>query len=213
MKKKSFSNLNSLRKFNFSFAGCLGFTLVEMLVVLVLVSLISILLLDGFIYILHLRSRFLDQLDDSQTGILQEYWFRSTIAGIITDYEDGKHIFQGKSKELSGLTLAALDMKAGVPTSFAWQLQYADGITTLRYQNSQGDYWEVAKWSGDSGGFQYMSVDGQWYEQWPPLLGSPALQIPQIILFQGQRRQMTINWLVKLSDSNYTRYDYRLYEN
>jgi general secretion pathway protein J len=205
--------MNPLKKFNFPISGCHGFTLVEMLVVLVLTSLIGMLLLEGLIYTLHLRSRFLEQLDDSQTGILQEYWFRSTIAGIITDYEDGEHIFQGQSRELSGLTLAALDMKAGIPTSFAWQLQYADGITTLRYQNSQGDYWEVAKWSGDSGGFQYMSRDGEWHKQWPPQLGEPALQIPQVILFQGQRRQMAINWLVKLSDLNYTRYDYRLYEN
>lgn len=184
-----------------------------MLVVLVLISLISMLLLEGFIYVLHLRSRFLDQLDDSQTGILQEHWFRSTIAGIVTDYENGEQIFQGQSRELSGLTLAALDMKAGIPASFAWQLQYTDGITTLRYRNSQGNYWEVAKWSGDSGGFQYMSIDGEWHKQWPPQFGLKTFQIPKIIFFQGQRRQLAINWLVKLSDLNYTRYDYRLYDN
>lgn len=189
-----------------------GFTLLEMLVVLVLVGLISMLLLESFTYILHLRSRFLEQLDDSQRGILQEYWFRSTLAGIITDYEDGQSIFQGQPRELSGLTLAALDMQVGIPTSFAWQLQYTDGITTLRYQNSQGDYWEVAKWSGDSGEFQYMSMEGEWHKQWPPQFGLKALQIPKMILFQGQRRQLPINWLVKLSDANYTRYDYRLYE-
>jgi len=189
-----------------------GFTLLEMLVVLVIVSLISTVLLEGFSYVLHLRSGFLVQLENGQKGVIQEHWFRSSIAGIVTDYQEGEDIFKGKERELSGLTLAALDSIAGAPTSFAWQLQYTDGTTRLNYQNSQGEIWEVAHWFGDEGYFQYRAVNGDWHNQWPPQLGLKTAQIPRLIVLHGKRRQTPFAWIVKLAEDDQTRIDYRLYE-
>lgn len=186
-----------------------GFTLLEMLVVLVIVGLISILLLQGFTHVLQLRSGFLAELEDSQQGALQEYWFRSATAAIVTDYHEGKHIFNGEDRQFSGLTLAALDKMTGIPTAFAWQLQYADGVTTLLYQNSQGEKWEIAHWIGDFGHFRYMAIDGQWHGQWPPTFGLEPPQIPRAILLLGQRRQTPFSWIIKLTDRNDDRYDYR----
>ena len=116
-----------------------GFTLLEMLVVLVLVGLLSTLLLQGFFYILHLRTGLLVQLSDLQYGSLQEYWFRSTTAATVADYGDGKSIFRGNEHEFSGLTIAPSEASIGVLASYAWQLQYNGGMTTLRYRKGDGD--------------------------------------------------------------------------
>jgi general secretion pathway protein J len=183
-----------------------GFTLLEMLVVLVLIGLMSTLLLQGFAYVLYLRSHFLVQLEDSQQGALKEYWFRSTVAGIVTDYQDGEHLFKGEPRQFSGLTIATLDNMAGVPTSFTWQLEYSAGITKLNYQTSQGEVWEVARWNGDHGTFSYMAVDGKWSDRWPPPFGTAPPQIPRMIALQGQRRQTPFTWLVKLAEHDYGRW-------
>jgi general secretion pathway protein J len=187
-----------------------GFTLLEMLVVLVLVGFITTLLLQGFAYVLHLRSRFLIQLGDVQQATLQEHWFRSTTAAIVTDYKQGEFIFQGKAHQFSGLTLSALDATLGVPTPFTWQLDYSEGMMVLRYQNSQGEKWEVADWFGDEGYFRYMTKDGKWHNQWPPQFGNNTAQIPRLILLYGKRRQTPITWIVKLAEHDATRIDYRL---
>ncbi len=189
-----------------------GFTLLEMLVVLILVAFISTLILQGFSFIFQLRSRFLLQLDDLQQGTIQEHWFRSSTAAIVTDYHDGEHIFKGEERELSGLTLVALDAMIGIPTSFAWQLKYEEGNMVLWYKNAKGEYWEVARWINDEGYFRYMAKNGEWYTQWPPKFGANQPQIPRAIFLFGKQRQTSITWIVNLTDHNITRRDHRLYE-
>lgn len=188
-----------------------GFTLLEMLVVLIMIGLITVLLLQGAAYVFQLRSRLLIHLNDLQQGAIQEFWFRSTTAAIVTDYNDGKHIFRGDEHEFSGLTLAALDMTIGAPTAFAWQLQSSNGVMVLRYQNSRNEYWEVSRWTGDpdQSYFRYMAKDGEWHTQWPPQFGLEPPQIPRLIRLQGQRRQTPITWIVKLAEYDTTRLDYR----
>lgn len=187
-----------------------GFTLLEMLVVLVLVSLISTLLLQSLSYILQLRSRLLVHLDDLQYGAVQEAWFRSTTAGIITDYYDGKNIFQGTEREFSGLTLNPLEANTGALSPFAWQLQSEGGKTVLRYRKSDGEYWEVASWSGERGTFRYMDTQGKWYTQWPPpFFSQTPPQIPNFILLEAHRRQTAMTWMVQLTDRDIARFDNR----
>ncbi len=187
-----------------------GFTLLEMLVVLILVAFISTLILQGFAFIFQLRSRFLLQFDDLQQGAVQEHWFRSSTMAIVTDYLEGEHIFKGEEREFSGLTLAALDAMIGVPTPFAWQLKYKEGNMVLSYKNAKDEYWEVAHWLNDAGYFRYMAKNGEWYEQWPPKFGVNQSQIPRAIFLFGQRRQTPVTWIVNLTDYDVTRRDHRL---
>lgn len=186
-----------------------GFTLLEMLVVLVLVSLISVLMLQGLAYTLQLRTRFLVVLDDLQTGLLQAYWFRSTTEGLITDYKDGKNVFQGTAETFSGLTLAALDGLPGVPLPFAWEIQQIGEETRLIYRNQHQEVWEIGHWFGVEGEFQYRAGDGKWYTEWPPKFGLEPPQLPSMIVFNGKRRQTPITWIVKLVDFNKGRVDVR----
>jgi general secretion pathway protein J len=186
-----------------------GFTLLEMLVVLVLVTLISTLLLEGVSYVLHLRSGFLTQLEESQKGTLQEHWFRSSVSAIITAYrKDEKNVFKGEKRQFNGLTIAPLDNVTGIPSSFAWQLKYDDGVTTLYYQNSQEESWEIAHWLGIEGHFLYRARDGEWHKKWPPF-GLKMAQIPSVILLFGHRRQAEFTWIVKLSEHDNERIDTR----
>lgn len=189
-----------------------GFTLLEVLVVLVIIGLLSTLLLEGFSFVLDLRFRLLTQLQDVQQSALQEYGFRSSTAALVPDYHNGKHLFQGNAHELSGLTLAPLEASIGEVLPFAWQIQHQEGMTTLRYRKSDGDYWEVAHWPGEEGRFLYQDEAGKWYPQWPPqsFTATSPPQLPSLILLQGQRRQTPMTWIVSLTDNNITVSDMRL---
>lgn len=185
-----------------------GFTLLEMLVVLVLVSVTSTLIFQGFSYVLHLRTHFLTALDDFQGGMLQAHWFHSSTAGLVTDYREGEHIFKGDAQSFSGLTLSALDNIPGVPTPFGWQIEQIGEISLLRYDNGQGEYWEIHRWLGE-GYFRYVDNEGESHPQWPPSFGLEPPQLPAIIIFNGKRRQTPLTWVVKLVDYNETRIDFR----
>lgn len=192
------------------FTRLTGFTLLEMLVVLIFISLISTLLFQGMTYVFYLRSQFLVQFHQFQQGFMQEYWFRSSTEGVIADYEESKHLFKGNQKEFSGLTLAALDALPGTPFPFAWQLKSGEGLTTLRYKNGQDEFWEISRWSGEAGNFSYMDEKGDWHRQWPPVVGKNPPQIPRWIRLEGQYGQIPFTWIVKLADDDQTKIDFRL---
>lgn len=179
-----------------------GFTLLEMLVVLMLVSLITTLLFQGFSYVLVLRSQFVNQLDDLHRGALQEHWFRTTTAALMPGPEDSEAVFKGDDLGFSGLTIAALHENAGIPARIQWRLFSANNETELRYYpvREESDYWLVMAWFGERGGFRYLSAEGTWYEQWPPAgIGENSTeQLPQAILFMGKRRLDVLTWVVSI---------------
>ncbi len=172
-----------------------GFTLLEMLVVLVLVALISTLLLEGISHVLLLRERLL--------GV------RSSVAGLLPDYPTAQsnllfqarspQVFEGQSDALSGLTLAALDANGGVPTRFSWRLLRANQ-----------EYWAVMGWPGEQGEFRYQDKAGKWHEQWPPALGLEPPQLPSAVLLTGLRQQQAFTWLVPILGREAAALDYRL---
>jgi general secretion pathway protein J len=216
-----------------------GFTLLEMLVVLVITALISTLLIQGLGQALALREGFSAYVDDLEHGTLRETWFRHSVQGLIPDYPPTVHtnffqaatpfVFKGNSLEFSGLTLAALDADNGVPMPFAWLLVREDETTLLHYRNSRGEVWEVWRWHGDSGTFVYIDRDGKHHPQWPPAGnfndfpdipglsqlplfggGESAPQLPRAIMLYGQGRQRPFVWFGAIAGRDTPPLDYRL---
>ncbi|MEY3220943.1 MAG: hypothetical protein RIT27_2300 [Pseudomonadota bacterium] len=203
-----------------------GFTLLEVLVVLVLLSLISALAFEILGQTASLRGQFLETLDELQQGVIREHWFRSSVSALISDYppEEGVGVvfqtrksqtFQGKETEFSGLTLSALDNDIGIPTAFGWQLVFENNETILRYKNSEEQWWEVMRWIGNEGFFSYQAKDGSWHKTFPlpetkapnnldeisamiMALEKPA-QLPRTILLQVKKNNEPFMWMVRIS--------------
>jgi len=179
-----------------------GFTLLETLVVLVLVSLISVLLMQGLGFVMQLRTHFVEQIDDLQQGALQEHWFRSSTSSLFPASKTSPYLFHGKPKVLTGLTMAAINQDIGVPTPFKWALQTEQDRTILYYYpdliKQPNLKWQVMDWYGHEGKFQYLSTTGRWFNQWPPDKFEQIPQLPEAILFTAKRRQHTLQWLVNI---------------
>lgn len=155
-----------------------GFTLLEMLVVLVLFSLTGTLLMQGYTQLLQLRSRFMEQLKQQQVTTLQRHWLHSVIAGAFPDRPNGAHIFNADRKRLQGLTIGALDANAGAPYPFELVLESGNAETALRYKTGAGAVWTLAVWPQPQITFGYQDHTGQWHSTWPPKTPQSTDQLP-----------------------------------
>lgn len=165
-----------------------GFTLVEILVVLVIVGLVSSILLQALDQVYRLQGRFGWQLAQSQQGAMYADWFRQVVQGLQTDYPDGKEKFKGDETQFEGVTTSPLSTNYGAPTMIALSLQFdrAENLTRLRYTERDRKT-ELYAWRGKKAGrFIYIDQTGERHENWPPPFGVWP-QLPNTILLQSQR--------------------------
>ena len=167
-----------------------GFTLVEVLITLVLLSMVAAIVFGSLGQVLNARARLRPYLDQSEQTALVAAWFRQTVQALITDYDTGKNGFAASANAFSGLTASPLLGPAGTPTAFAWALSYnaALDLTVLEYREKPRDAIEIARWSGKDAVFSYYGQDQEWRRVWPPTdlsTSTTAMQLPQLVRLGG----------------------------
>ena len=102
-----------------------GFTLLEALVTLVVVSLIITLLMQALSQSLDLRARLLRHEDQTRVAGLQAQWFRDTVGSALPDLADALGAMKGNR---DGFELVTPQPLAGPGLErIRWQLQPVDG--------------------------------------------------------------------------------------
>lgn len=172
-----------------------GFTLVEVLVVLVITSLVSALLFQALAQIYRVQGRFGDQLAQSQGGAMRADWYRQLLQGLQADYADGKQKFTGASDHLAGLTATTPRVAGGAAEWIELRLVPSDTSSQggdVRMKTSLGEV-VLLTWSGQGRAeFSYLDANGAEHPQWPALLRASVLaadastqqQIPAAILLK-----------------------------
>jgi len=170
-----------------------GFTLMEMLVVMLLTAMITGVLLQGLQQVMQLQQRFGAELYNTQQGAMLKHWFRRSINGVLADYVDGSHPFRGEETRMSGLTLASLTAEEGLLLPFVWRLRFdpQQALTQLTYGEDATQV--ILAWPGKSGRFRYFDDKGEGHETWPPPLGKWP-QLPSAIKLEyesaGERQSI-----------------------
>jgi prepilin-type N-terminal cleavage/methylation domain-containing protein len=168
-----------------------GFTLVEVLVVLVIGALVSALLFQMLAQTYRLRSRFAEQLGQSQNGRMREDWLRQALRGLESLAQDAPSRFAGRSTSLQGLTSAPIGPRGAslrdfrlewAPRASGWELRYSDG-------EAPWPLWTAG--AAGRPGLRYIDDQGGEHEQWPPP-GSPAAR--QIAGFSATPVQSVPEW-------------------
>ena len=161
-----------------------GFTLIEVLVVLILVGMTSGILFQAMQRAFGLQARFGSELFKAQQGQMATDWYRQTAQGLLPDYPGGNSFFHGDATGLAGLSSNPLDEDYGAPTRIAWKLQpNADTDTTdLVYSDAQHTT-TVLSWRRSKARFVYLDNQLTPHEQWPPPLGL-FVQLPAQIELQ-----------------------------
>lgn len=147
-----------------------GFTLLEVIVVLVITSLITTILMQGLSVVLGAKLRFSDVLSGIEERGLQHSIMTSPLKGLIPDYEAGADTFAGNEQRLRGLTLTPLQGLNGAPTSIALSIDYnvSSNFTELTYFEKSYEPLTIAQWPGNIGDFSYRGRTGDWETNWPP---------------------------------------------
>lgn len=155
---------------------CRGFTLLEVLVVLVIVSLAMGLLLQGLHHTLRLQERFSQEMFNGRTAAMQSSWYREVVNGLMPDHAQGKNRFKGERQRFEGLTVSPLLGDPGSPVAFALELRSdpRSKQSSLNYVAGD-DSVEIMSWTGEAE-FVYFDDKGEPHDAWPPFLG----QWPQL---------------------------------
>lgn len=160
-----------------------GFTLLEVLVVLVITGLISAMLIQGLSVMLNVRNSIASNILDLRSIILNRNIILQPLAGIIPDYVDRPHVFRGSRETMQGLTIRSIDQQNGVPRPFRlfFQRDGASGLSALVFQTEGLQPHVLGVWEGPGGSFAYRDVTGAWQENWPPPNDNVAPQTPWLI--------------------------------
>lgn len=165
-----------------------GFTLVEILVVLVITGFIVTILMQGLHQVFRLQTHFGHEIYHTQQGAMYADWYRQSINSLMPDHDDGKHKFRGEPRHMSGLTLSPLDQESGALAPFAWRLEFdpRNGQSGLYYGEADTGKpsWPVLSWPGNSGRFIYLDTENAMHDSWPPFLGKWP-QLPSAIYLES----------------------------
>lgn len=149
-----------------------GFTLIEVLVVLILLALVSGILFQALERAYRLQNRFGTELFKVQQGQMAADWYRQTVQGLYPDQPEGPNMFRGKGQEFSGLSSNPLGERYGTPTPFAWKIRdgQEDGTTELVYREDKKET-PVLIWRSNTAKFIYIDALQAAHDSWPPPLG------------------------------------------
>lgn len=184
-------------------ARAAGFTLLETIVTLVIVSLMVALLMQALSQVLNLRQRVLRLQAEARTAALQERWFRESLQGAIADLPDALGEFEGDPNRLEFPGVALLD-DDGIGR-VRWEIVGNAGRLALVHHGPTGEPMVVVAGPLSSARFDYRGTDGTWRPQWLPQGTEPggaeqdAVEpeaMPRLVRFRAQARSGDIHWLV-----------------
>lgn len=166
-----------------------GFTLLEAIVTLVVVSLLVATLMQALGQAMAMRTRLLRFEGESRRAALQEAWFREVTAGLQHDPLDDDAPELGRHDQLTYLTAAPLAAN-GTSVVRWWvadgSLHYADGATA-----------DVVIIRGplQDAGFSYLDEAGAWREDWR---WGQHRKPPRLIRFTATTERGAIDWIVPI---------------
>ncbi|MCB2106166.1 MAG: prepilin-type N-terminal cleavage/methylation domain-containing protein [Rhodobacteraceae bacterium] len=168
-------------------SGAAGFTLLEALVVLVITSLVSAVVIQGFGMILSIRDSVASSVIGLESTVIERSIMSDAIKGVIPDYPENPNVFRGQRTVLSGLTVRSIRGPFGVPRPFRMEIAHdaARNQSSLQYTENAGPTITLAQWPGQAGSFAYRDITGDWKDVWPPQGDETAPQSPWLVRIQS----------------------------
>jgi general secretion pathway protein J len=163
-----------------------GFTLMEMLVTLMLVSFTTMLMFQMLGSYRIANQRVQAQSGQIDRRALFQAWFRDSVNGL---YADKDLAFDGSAIRFSGTTLNPLYASEGAPTVIEWQLARGDTQMEVVYLENGVERWRQSLEGSDDAHFAYVDADDKVQDGWPPKLGkrTPG-ELPALVMLVREGR-------------------------
>ena len=152
-----------------------GFTLMEALVTLVIVSVVSSLIWQALAQTARVE-RLLDAgALEPQTDALRLEWVRRAIESLTPLAQDDANRFQGSASKMTGFASDVPGWPTSPAASFELELVHDEprrtGELVLRLEGDADTPARaaitLARWQGGPGALQYLGPDGKWGDKWP----------------------------------------------
>ncbi|WP_133478182.1 type II secretion system protein [Cognatilysobacter segetis] len=161
-----------------------GFTLMETLVVLVIVSLTTAALFQMLGTYRIARERVAAQAAGIDRRALVQAWFTDSIHGLVA--VDGAPL-RGTTERLVATTLNPLFGTPGAPADVEWAFKRDGDRWALEYSEDGQVRWSAPIEAAEAPGFLYYAANGETSRQWPPALGAQTpLPASVALLRDGQ---------------------------
>lgn len=172
-----------------------GFTLLEMIVTLVVVSLIVIVLMQALQQALGLRTRLLRFERETRMATLQEEWFRDSVSAAVVDLPDALGPMQGDAAAFAMVSAAPLQGTG--PARIGWTLRSggSDGVQALVYAGAGAQPLRVVTGLRDAA-FSYLGADGRWRPTWKQEDNAP---LPRMVRLEATTGVGHLLWLVPIA--------------
>jgi len=143
-----------------------GFTVLEVLTVLVISAIVLALLQQGFALSLRASERANEVANNGAGRLLGEAWFRQTLTGTLSARVGEAGAFTGDESRLAGLSATALVPDASPDLHFSMYLRPAQDRVGLFYQQGGREIrlFDVAPGAR----FAYLDETRKQWTQWPP---------------------------------------------
>lgn len=164
-----------------------GFTLLEVLVVMILTGLVSTILFEGLAQAVRIRQNAGVESAQLQRDGMRLAWYRQLVNGLIPDLPNGSARFQGGPTSFRGLSLNPVNIHSGALAAVGVTLSVdvATRETTLRVTSDENG--EATKsvtllhLVGTDFAFAYLDDDGNRSSVWPPQTQANRPQLPSAI--------------------------------
>ena len=183
-----------------------GFTLLEILVVMTLLSIIVGLLGQSFsvFYKAYL------QTDAIETNLIREEmvagWFRDNLSGAIAS-QDSLFSFKGDSKKITFTSSDSLTGPQGEIKLINWIISSSQEGSTLSYRENNKEPNTLMVWEGAKADFLFRDRPSDWISAWPPQNSKPGL-LPERVKLRIQGK-VDSEIFVAINTRRLPRYDYR----
>lgn len=151
-----------------------GFTLLEMLVTMVLVSLLAALLGQAMFQLGRIERLLAGTQLDGLAQSVRVSWVRALIDGTVPGHLGSTDRFKATERRISGLSVAVPDFPDSTAERYELALLTSSDGTKSRLvlirQRAEGHtaVMTLLEWPGREGRFRFLAEDDQWLTQWPP---------------------------------------------
>lgn len=178
--------------------GRRGFTLLEMLVVLVLMSFVTLLVSQALAQVARVERLLAGaQLEGAITSV-RVSWAQAALESMLPMSRESGARFEGGVRRISGMSSQSPAMPTVGLAKVSMTLEFDPrlGVTELRMALGQGSGKGAAaagaagavgsvliSWPGNSGRFRFMDDQGRWHDNWP-MDQADAVLLPVAVLIE-----------------------------
>jgi general secretion pathway protein J len=159
-----------------------GLSLLELLVVMLLTSLITTLMMQGFSFAVTIYNQVVVRKERTHVLVLSEQWFKGVNQNLVAMKVPGESLV-GDETSFEATTLQPLIGLAGVPTEIKWKLISELDAVSLQYEEL-GQTYVVEKIRHLQPKFQYLASNETWLDSWPENSQEDSLPVA-IRIFSG----------------------------